>query len=244
MLNQLASFLEVIIAAKEQMHFEDFKTGGRLAGDIRSGYQARMVAFSALADSGFVILESGKLMLGVLSEESWLTSSLTNGDPESWAICDAFPSKLRKFNPDSLNLEQIGREGEDFLVSWLKSNLDPQLHSEIVQTSLTDDSAGYDIVSPSLKLQGQMKLEVKTSTRSGDVFTFHLSRNEWATAARNFNWYLVLVNKTQGKFSVFGYLDSQSLVSYYPNDSHLDFKWTSTVGVLGPDDVFSGVPGF
>lgn len=244
MLSQLASFLEVIRAAKAQMHFEDFKTGGRLAGDIRSGYQARMAAFSALVDRGFVILESGKLMLGVLSEEPWLTSSLINGDPESWAICDAFPSKSRKFNPESLNLEQIGREGEDFVISWLRSNLDRQLHSEIVHTSLTDDSAGYDIVSPGPRFQRKMKLEVKTSTRSGDVFTFHLSRNEWATAARNLNWYLVLVSKIQGRFSFFGFLDSQSLVSYYPIDSHLDFKWTSTVGALGPDDVFSGVPGF
>lgn len=242
--NQLASFLEVVSAAKAQMHFEDFKKGGRLAGDIRSGYQARMAAFSALVDSGFVILESGKLLLGVLSEEPWLTSSLLNGDPESWTICDLFPAKSRKFNPESLNLEQIGREGEDFVVSWLRAHLDPQLHSEVIHTSLIDDSAGFDIVSPSLKFQGRMKLEVKTSTRSGDTFTFHLSRNEWATASRNLNWYLVLVSKIQGEFSFFGFLDSQSLVSYYPQDSHLDFKWTSAVGVLGPDDVFAGVPGF
>lgn len=244
MVNQIASFLEVIRAAKAQMHFEDFKTGGRLAGDIRRGYQARIAAFSSLAERGFVTLESGRLALGVLSPEPWLTSSLLNGDPESWAICDAFPSKARKFNPESLNLEQIGREGEDFVISWLKSNLDPQLQSGIIHTSLTDDGAGYDIASPSPRIQGKMLLEVKTTTRPGTNFTFHLSRNEWNTAARSTHWYLVMVTKIQGSFSFFGFLDSQSLVNYYPNDSHLDFKWTSAVGSLGPDDVFDGVPGF
>lgn len=240
----LASYLQVVSAAKLRQHFEDFKTGGRLAGDIRIGYQARMIAFSDLWEQGFVKLESGLMTLGILSPAPWLTKGLLNGDIESWEFCDAYPARTRKFKPDLFNLEKIGREGEEFVISWLKANLETQLHSNIVHTSLIDDSAGYDITSPSLKLQGRIFLEVKTSTRPGDDFTFYLSRNEWSTALRNPNWYLVLVRKIQGSFGLFGFLDNKSLINYYPHDSHKDFQWISAVGKLGPDDVFNGLPGF
>jgi hypothetical protein len=240
----LHSYLEVINAAKANSYFEDFKTEGRLDGDVRTGYQARMSAFLELSEQGFVRLESGHLVLGTLSPASWLTNSLSNGEAESWEICDSYPEKLRKFKPDVFNLEQIGREGEDFVVSWLKSNLESDLHPEIIHTSLFDDGAGYDISSPCPRLQGQILLEVKTTSRSGDDFIFHLSRNEWNTAIKNFNWYLVLVRKTKGSFDLFGYLDSKSLVNYYPDDKHKDFCWSSVVGKFGPDDVFSGLPGF
>lgn len=244
MSGQIASYLEVISAAKKLENFEDFKTGGRLAGDIRKGYEARMVAFSDLLEQGFIKLESGILELGELTPASWLAKGILNGDKESWQICEAFPIKSRKFKPDLFNLEAIGREGEDFVMSWLKLNLEPKFHSDIEHKSLTDDTAGYDIASPSLKLQKRMLLEVKTSTRLGDDFTFYLSRNELNTALRNPNWYLVLVRKIQGDLNIFGYLDSQSLVNYYPEDRHKDFQWTSASGKLGPDDVFSGFPGF
>jgi hypothetical protein len=58
------------------------------------------------------------------------------------------------------------------------------------------------------------------------------------------NWYLVLVKKIEGEHTIFGYLDGQSLVNYYPQDSHPDFHWESVVGKLSSDDVFSGFPGF
>lgn len=243
MSNLLASYLEVINAAKVNQHFEDFKTGGRLAGDIRRGYQARMTAFSDLAKCGFVRLESGLLTLGALSQTDWLVEGLQNGDIQSWEICDAYPDKLRKFKPDLFNLEQIGKDGEDFVISLLHQNLEPSLHSEIFHVSLTDDTAGYDISFPSTKFPGRILLEVKTSTRFGDEFTFHLSRNEWRAALRNPNWFLVLVMKVQGEHSIFGTLDGQSLVSYYPEDNHQNFHWTSAIGKLSTDDVYAGLPG-
>lgn len=240
----IASYLEVVKAAKAKQHFEDFKTGGRLSRDVRDGYQARMIAFSKLLEQGFVKLDSGFITLGVLSPEAWLTQGLLNGDSESWEFCDAYPVRSCKFNPDRLNLEKIGREGEDFVISWLKQNLEAKLYAGVVHTSLIDDGAGYDIISPTVNLQERILLEVKTSTRPGDNFTFYLSRNEWSTALRNPNWYLIFVKKIQGRYGFFGYLDSKSLVNYYPRDQHPDFQWTSVVGKLGPDEIFSGFPGF
>ena len=241
--NQLASYLEVIRAAQRQEHFEDFKTGGRLTGDVRHGYQARMVAFAELLDKGLVKLESGFLSLGFLSELSWLNDAVLDGDKTAWDICDAFPQRQRKFQPDLLNLEEIGQQGEDFVISLLKEKIAHERHSEIVHTSLVDDSAGYDISAPNTRHGGKVLLEVKTTTRPTEDFTFHLSRNEWSTATRHSNWYLVLVQKVQGKLTLYGYLDGGSLVHYYPRDNHEDFQWTSTVGKLGPDDVFDGLPG-
>jgi hypothetical protein len=143
-----------------------------------------------------------------------------------------------------LNLELIGKEGEEYVVSCLKEKLETHLHPGIVHVSLTDDGAGYDIITPASKIEGRIMLEVKTTTKPGDDFYFYLSRNEWNTARRNSNWYLVLVRKTNGRLDLFGYLGSQSLVDYYPGDVHPDFQWTSVGGRLGPDDVFSGLPGF
>ena len=240
----LASYLEVVNAAKAKQHFEDFKTGGRLSGDVRNGYQARMIAFSDLSEQGFVKLESGFMALGALSSTTWLTEGLLDGDSESWEFCDAYPARSCKFKPDLLNLEKIGREGEEFVISWLKQNLEAKFHSGIVHTSLIDDGAGYDIISPTVKLEERILLEVKTSTRPGDDFTFYLSRNEWSTALRSPNWYLIFVKKIRGSSGIFGYLDSKSLVNYYPCDRHQDFQWTSVVGKLGPDEIFSGFPGF
>jgi hypothetical protein len=240
----LKSYVEVVSAAKMNLHFEDFKTGGRLSGDIRSGYQARMVAFSDLSEQGFVKLESGFMVLGTLSEAPWLIEGLLNGDSASWKFCDAYPNTSRKFKPDLFALEKIGKEGEEFIISWLKKHLEVKFHNSIVHKSLTDDGAGYDILAPSPKLQDRILLEVKTSTRPGDDFTFFLSRNEWNTAVRNPNWYLVLVRKIEGRCGLFGYLDNKSLVNYYPCDRHHNFKWSTVVGKLGPDDVFSGFPGF
>lgn len=240
----LASYLEVIKAAQNETHFEDFKTGGRLAGDIRQGYQARMAAFRDLSSQGFVALEAGRIVLGELSPATWLTGSIQNGSTASWEICDAFPAKLRKFNPDDFNRQEIGLAGELFVLDWLNQNLNESQRLSIEHTSITDDSAGFDISSPNLRNDERLFLEVKTSTRLGDDFTFHLSRNEWSTALRNPNWYLVLVKKVEGEHSFFGYLDGQSVVNYYPKDSHQDFQWTSVVGKLNADDIFSGFPGF
>ena len=244
MSNLLVSYLEVIRAAQQKTHFEDFKTGGRLASDIKKGYEARMVAFRELALDGFVLLESGCLVLGELTPTPWLTDAIQNGSSESWEICDLFPTKLRKFNPDNFHLQEIGLAGELFVIESLQQHLNENQRTSIEHTSLTDDSAGFDIACPSLKTDEQMFFEVKTSTRAGDNFVFHLTRNEWNTAVRKPNWYLVLVKRVDGEHRIFGYLDGQSLVTYYPKDSHEDFQWSNVIGRLGSDDIFSGLPGF
>jgi hypothetical protein len=203
-----------------------------------------MMALAELREQGFVKVESGLLLLDALYPTEWLTSSLANGESDSWRICDAYPKRAQKFQPDQVNLDEIGKAGEEYVVSWLRAHLDESLHAQVLHTSETDDSAGYDISTVTQTLPGKVLLEIKTSTRPGPDFTFHLTRNEFNTARMNSNWFLILVRRIGGKCTLFGYLDSVSLVSYFPKDNHSNFRWESTVGMLGEDDIFEGLPGF
>ena len=237
-------FAEVVIAAKANLHFEDFKTGGRLSGNIRDGYEARMSAFFHLENQGFVKLEDSRLVLGVLTNAPWLSHGLVFGDKAAWAICDAFPARARKFEADDFGKAQIGLDGENFVVDWIKERLTQEQFVDIDHISLRDDSAGYDISTPTLHTSEKVFLEVKTTTRNSEFFNFFLSRNEWEVSQRLANWYLVLVQKTLGIHSIFGYLDGVSLGSYFPTDNHASFQWTISRGQLTQDDVFQFMPGF
>jgi hypothetical protein len=237
-------YAAVISAAKAKMYFEDFKIDGRLSGNVAQSYDARMAAFRHLEEQGFVRLEDSRLSLGLLTEIPWLSEAISFGDSAAWRICDAFPQGAKKFEPDNFRLTEIGLEGEKFVIDWLHNNLPFEKLSQIVHVSLSDDSAGYDISTPTLKFADSVALEVKTTTRDTEDFSFHLSRNEWEVSQRYVNWYLVLIRKHQGLHEIFGYLDGKSLGSYFPSDNHPHFQWSSSNGRLSQDDLFQVMPGF
>ena len=244
MYEPLNIYAQVVSAAKANMHFEDFKIDGRMSGNIRQGYEARMSAFQQLADQGFVKLHDSRLTLGSLTEKSWLREALLFGDLSAWEICDAFPRRAKKFEPDNVLNAEIGLEGELYVFNWLSENLTNEKVAWIDHVSLRDDAAGFDISSPTRHFSENVALEIKTSTRISDAFTFYLSRNEWEVSQRMSNWFLVLVQKNRGKHGIFGYLDGRSLSSYFPTDSHPNFEWTVSKGQLTQDDIFQTMPGF
>lgn len=243
-LTPLNIYADVVSAAKANVHFEDFKTDGRLTGNFRQGYEARMSAFHELERQGFVKLENSHLALGTLSEKSWLLDAIVDGDSDAWRICDAFPDKSKKFEPDTIRRTEIGLQGELFVIDWLKQKLGPENASRIDHVSLRDDSAGFDISTPTLHRHETVYLEVKTTTRTSNGFRFFLSRNEWETSQQYSNWYLVLVQKNSGNHVLYGYLDGKSLGLYFPSDNHPNFNWTVSSGQLFRDDVFQSMPGF
>jgi hypothetical protein len=242
--SSLAAYAAVIRAAKNGEYFEDFRTNGRLAHDFQLGYELRMHSLNELILQGVVSLENSRLVLGHLETVEWLTTALLEGQPEAWQICDAFGPLGRKFEPDQLALEMLGLEGEEHVLRSLHEDLPLDKHREVVQVSLTDDTAGYDIRTPTTLFPDNVFLEIKTSSRPGDKFSFFLSRNEWNVAKTSSRWYLVLVKKSDRELSIFGHLDAGSLVGYFPEDSHPDFTWTVAKGSLTTDDVFPGLPGF
>lgn len=243
MIQDLAPFLLAINAARSRTHIKDFYVGGRLSVQINQGYEARKQALIELIDSGLVVLDGSRLSLGRLVECPWLKDGLEIGSPQAWEIVDAFPKKARKYEPDIALLGQIGMKGELFAIKELERLLPAGMHARIHHLSLTDDSAGFDIATPSIVDPDiQIMLEVKTSTRSGDRFNFHLSRNEFEKAKASRNWYLLLIRLIGSEGTVFGYLEGSSILGYFPEDTTNGFSWTSAHGSFSQDDLRSHWP--
>lgn len=243
MAETLAAYAEVIRAAKSKKYFEDFRNDGRLANDFRLGYDLMMHSLNELIAEGVVTIENNRLGLGQLSPSGWITEGLRKGDIDAWQICDTFPLSGRKFSPDQTALELLGLVGEEHVMETLRELLPAAWHEQITHISLSDDSAGYDIRTPTTT-EKTVFLEVKTTSRPGEKFSFFLSRNEWSVAKNNPNWFLVLVKKIDGRLTIFGHLDSRSITEYFPDDRHPDFQWTVAKGALFRDDIYLGLPGF
>ncbi len=232
----------VIEAAKRNIHLEDFKVASKLATHPVLGYEAQMASLAELLDAGYIKLQNGFLELGTLTLSEWLKTGLLAGDEYSWQICDLYPQSNRKFNPDLDLLNTIGSDGEEYVVSLLRERLPASLHEDIFHTSRVNDAAGYDIQFLSESSQN-LFLEIKTSTRTSQEFNFFLSKNEWEKAKIMRNWFIVLVQKTNGVHSIFGHLPGGSIENYFPQDIHPNFSWATSKGKLAVDDVFDGLPG-
>ena len=236
----LTPYLLVVNAAKNRIHIQDFYMDGRLSRNVAHGYEARKQVLGELMNSGVVALDESRLTLGMLTTFNGLIEGLKEGSVEAWAIVDLFPKKSRKFDPDSNLLNEIGIRGELFVIEELKRMLPANLHERIQHISLTDDSAGFDISTPStINPNNQIQLEIKTTTRPGNQFNFHLSRNEFETAKRYEHWYLILVTSWNLECKIFGYLEGSSIISYFPIDTSSGFSWTSAKGSLNQDDLRS-----
>jgi len=236
----LTPYLLVVKAAKNRIHIQDFYMDGRLSLNVAYGYEARKQVLGELLNSGVVALDESRLRLGILTEFNGLSKGLEEGSPEAWELVDLFPKKSRKFDPDSDLLNEIGMRGELFVIEELKRMLPPNFHDKIQHVSLSDDAAGFDVTTPSIiDPNNQIQLEIKTTTRPGNQFNFHLSRNEFETAKSLKHWYLILVTSWNSETSIFGYLEGSSLIGYFPTDSSRGFSWTSAKGSFSKDDLRS-----
>ncbi len=240
MKKDLTPYLLVVNAAKNRIHIQDFYMDGRLSRNVAHGYEARKQVLRELMDSGVVALDELRLTLGTLTAFNGLLKGLEEGSPEAWAIVDLFPKKSRKFDLDSDLLNEIGMRGELFVIEELKRMLPVNFHERIQHVSLTDDAAGFDVSAPStINPDNQIQLEIKTTTRPGNQFNFHLSRNEFETAKKFNHWYLILVSSLNLECKIFGYLEGSSLISYFPRDTTSGFSWTSAKGSFNQDDLRS-----
>ena len=92
----------------------------------------------------------------------------------------------RKF--DDTAQRALGAAGEAALVHWLEENVD----AKVVQVSLFDDTAGYDLALM-IGERTHARIEVKTTRREDSVIVF-LSRNELDTMRANTGWCLQVVH--------------------------------------------------
>lgn len=242
-IKELASYLEVLRAAKNMMQTQDLFLSGRLSRHPNLGYEAIRHACTELLGMGAINIDEGKLSLGVLNRTEWLEQMLVAGETAAWDLVELFPVQKRKYEPDLELLKEIGLRGEQFILGTYLEILPEQMHVSAVHTSLTDDSAGFDISVPSPQdFNRQLHLEIKSSTRPDYSFEFYLSRNEARQALRDPNWFMVFV-KLGHEVKTIGYLDGKNLGEYLPRDRDEKFAWQSVRGRLTQDEMYPGLPG-
>lgn len=237
--------LEVLKAASGRITVKDFDIQCQLApATTGRSYYDRLRVAEKLIEDGVIEKIDDHLRIATKVAPSWLKEGLLSGSAISWAILDEIDSKGRIQNKIDLELlSTIGLEGEKEVISQLKEALPPRLIPRVKHISLTDDSAGFDIASPSV-VQNDFSflLEVKTSSRPGNEFRFFISRNEARIASLNENWRLVAVLRHPGGYRILGHLTYGHFSGILPRESSPFSKWESASVTVPVDLIIPGIP--
>jgi hypothetical protein len=172
--------LEVLNAARNRVSSKDYHLQSKLA-PVENGksFYDRVRVLEKLILDGLVQIDDGDLSVTKKNIPDWLIDGLSNGIEIYWTMFEYInpTSKIRE-KIDRQLLEEIGLEGEYCVVNFLKSQLAPELLSRLKHISLIDDSAGFDIQTPSLvNTANTCLIEVKTTSRSASEFKLFISRN-------------------------------------------------------------------
>jgi hypothetical protein len=237
--------LEVIHAARICMTVKDFHIQCRLAPLLNGkSFFDRLRVAEALIDSGVIRVEDGLLRIPQGSIPESLTSALLQGSEIAWEILDSLDPTFkfsRKVDQDLLL--KIGLNGELAVIDKLKSKLSDVQHIKVRHISLVDDSAGFDIQSPSVNnTEDTVLLEVKTSCRPGDRFTFYISKNEARVGRQNRNWFLVGVEPVDGGYRVIGHMSYDVFSDYLPVNQSLYGDWETAKIVVSKQKFNQGLP--
>ena len=235
--------LDVIKAAESQVSTKDFDIECQLApASAGRSYYDRLRVAEWLIDQGMIDIVDGHLRLVRRVPPVWLIEGLEKGDPSSWRILFAFDSEGRmQGKVDHELLIRIGLEGEKEVLRQIKDHQPSRLNS-IRHVSLTDDSAGYDIIAPFYDGEGLCLIEVKTCSRPGAQFRFTISRNESRVASRNPNWRLVGVQRSPSGYRLIGHMYFASFSDYLPLDRNQYGHWESSTITVGFEHFEAGLP--
>lgn len=222
--------LEVILAARNRISVRDFDMQCKLApvSNGKAYYDRQRVAQKFIADHTIEI-HNGYLRLSIKDAPEWLLSGLKVGSEISWEILENLdPTHKLNVKFDRELIEQIGLDGELKVMELLSNRLPENVLNRLKHTSLTDDSAGYDIQSPSVKdSTDTLLLEVKTSSRPGRQFHFYISRNEARVASQNDNWRLLGVARKVSGYELIGSMHYANFSQYLPTDTSANGRWES-----------------
>ena len=237
--------LDVLTAARMGMAAKDFEIQCRLKpiANGKSFFDRIRVAESLIRDK-LIGIEDGYLKLYQNAIPQSLIDNLMTGSDVAWKILDCIdpPRKfLQKLDHDLLKI--IGLDGELAVMQELENNLPCQELKRLRHVSLVDDSAGFDIQSPSTRnTENTILLEIKTSVRPGNSFTFYISRNEARVARQNINWYLVGVETSPNGFNIFGHLYFNSFSDFLPINLSENGEWETAKIVLSKALFLNGLP--
>jgi hypothetical protein len=222
--------LEVLRAAREGLSINDFTVRCQLAPiEIGKSYHDRIRAADKLLAEGVIFLDDGFMRISNQEPPAWLENDLKQGVAVAWDILSVIdPSQKLGSKFDRLFNEELGYEGEIAVMTELHVRLDQSLHQRIHHTSQVDDSAGFDIRSPSIiDSSVNFLFEVKTTSRPGEQFTFFISRNEARVGSLNDNWRLIGVVKESNSFLILGHLSFIQISSFLPVDRAENGLWES-----------------
>ncbi|MCW3493898.1 DUF3883 domain-containing protein [Microbacterium sp. SSM24] len=147
-------------------------------------------------------------------------------------IFDEIARVWRKY--DDSAQRALGAAGETALVHWLEENVS----ARVVQVSLFDDAAGFDVA---LIVGGraQARVEVKATRRADSVKVF-LSRNELDTMRVHSNWCLQVVHlNADDTIRYLSWIAPETLLAAEPRDG-LWASWQSMKITLPAHELRSG----
>lgn len=227
----LAIVRDVVSAAAEGLSIQEFNRRSVLQPlDVEASHFDRVRVLEKLIEDQVVAVEDRFLALGRIDRAGWLIDGMKAGNSLIWEVAqlvDAHERAIRKF--DLERLAEVGAIGEQFVVGELKRLISPRNYPRIRHISLEDDSAGYDVQTPSVTHSDQVQLlEVKTSVRPGSNFTCFLSRNEFRVGCSNLNWSLVCVRLIDSKPTLLGHVSINAIRNNFPVDQEPSIRWESS----------------
>lgn len=237
--------LEILTAARRGLAVNDFEIQCRLK-PISNGksYFDRIRVAESLIQDKLITVDDGNLKLIGNEIPDSLIESLVTGSVIAWNILDCIdpPRKhLQKLNLDLL--KKIGLDGEIAVMNDLKLYLTELEFQKVRHISLVDDSAGFDIQAPSVKnCDNTLLLEIKTSVRPGDFFTFYISKNEARVASQNNNWILIGVESSPSGFRVLGNLTFNSFADFLPQNHSDKGEWETAKILISKKAFINGLP--
>jgi hypothetical protein len=241
----LAIVRDVVSAAAEGLSIQEFDRRSVLQPlDVEASHFDRVRVLEKLIEDQVVAVEDRCLALGRIDRAGWLLDGMKAGNSMIWEVAqlvDAQERVIRKF--DLERLAEVGAIGEQFIVSELKRLIPPGNYPRIRHISLEDDSAGYDVLTPSVTHSDQVQLlEVKTSVRPGNYFTCFVSRNEFRVGCNNSNWSLVCVRLIDTEPTLLGHVSINAIRNDFPVDQGPSIRWESSQVQIPMDVLRPGLP--
>ena len=237
--------LDAIYAASNGMGSKDFEIQCRLA-PIQKGksYFDRVRVAEELMRSGLIEIEDGYLKLATKDVPLSLIVELKSGSEIAWKILDCIDHNSKFSQKIDLELmHQIGLDGEYAVLVELNKVVPETERHRIRHISLYDDSAGFDIQAPSIKdIDSSVLLEVKTSPRPGNNFTFYISQNEARVASLNKNWVLLGVISVESKYKILGFLTYYQFADFLPVNVDPRARWETTKITIPKQAFTLGLP--
>lgn len=196
---------------------------------IGRSFQDYKRTLEILINEGIILIDDAKLFPGKISNASWIKKGLETGSEEIWELAEKIEPNLKWAKKyDNTELVEIGRKGEEAVLEFLFNHIDQRYHDRIKHVSNFDDTAGFDIASPSLINHEKMiYIEVKTTVKPSDDFTFYISKNEFVVGNKTRNWIILCVKITNDHASILGHIKLDQIQHLFPREISTQAEWQS-----------------